>query len=196
MAKPANAGLRPQIPPTYAPAEALFAPAASSRGRFAKCDEEWLRLPLGGRELRVLLALSLHADWRAAGHGRCYPKRDTLALSTNLQVSHVSEAVGTLAAAGLITVVRLGRKNVYYVRAIGSNDTMPPSNAEPFFSYLRYLGIRLMIHDGKLQYAPGSRTFEDLPPLLRAIFNDYVRGLIPRKRNAVVEMLAPDAVFA
>ncbi len=166
----------------------------TSQGRFAKCDADWLRLSLGGRELRVLLALSLHADWRPNGLGRCYPKRDTLALTTNLQVSHVSEAVKSLADEGLITVVRLGRKNLYYVRQIGSTERMPPSDPEPFFAYLRQLGIRLAITPaGHLQYVTGSRNFNELSPIVRAIFDDYIKGLIPRKRSAVLELVAPEA---
>jgi len=150
-------------------------------------------MSLGAREFRVLLALSLHADWRPAGFGRCYPKRDTIALATNLQVSHVSEAVSALSEVGLITVVRLGRKNVYYVRQIGSSEPMPPSDAEPFFTYLRGLGIRLIVApDGQLHYATGSHRFENLPGLARAIFNDYASGLIPRKFNAAISLLSPE----
>lgn len=165
----------------------------TSKGRFAKCDADWLQLPLAGRELRVLLALSLHADWRPNGLGRCYPKRDTLALTTNLQVSHVSEGVRALAEAGLITVVRLGRKNIYYVREIGSTAPMPPSDAEPFFLYVRRFGIRLELSpDRKFQYAPGSRKFDEFPRIVRAIFSDYANGLTPSKFGAVLAMLAPD----
>ena len=163
------------------------------QARFAKCDAAWLQLPLAGRDLRVLLALSLHADWRPEGLGRCYPKRDTLALTTNLQVSHVSEGIRALAEDGIITVVRLGRKNVYYVREIGSTDRMPPSDAEPFFAHLRHLGIRIVTSpDAKFIYAPGSRKFEEFPKLLRAIFSDYVNGLTPTKFETALGLLAPD----
>lgn len=168
-----------------------------TRGRFAKCDATWLALNLGGRELRVLLALSLHADWRPTGLGRCYPKRDTIALTTGLQVSHVSEAIGALAKLGLITVVRLGRKNVYYVRPVGSVDPMPPSDAEPFFRYLRGRGVRLTLTAGnQLAYGPESAKFEQLPPLLRAIFNDYANGLVTRKFMDALALLAPETVAA
>jgi hypothetical protein len=55
---------------------------------------------------------------------------------------------------------------------------MPPSNPEPFFAYLKTQGIRVRIDaDGALHYGPDSRTFEQFPPLLRAIFDDYLRGL-------------------
>lgn len=161
--------------------------------RFAKCDAEWLKLSLGGRQLRVLLALSLHADWRPRGLGRCYPKRDTLALTTNMQISHVSEAVRELSEQGLITVVRLGRKNIYYVRPMGATVPMPPSDPEPFFRHLREKGIRLQVAaDGNLHYTADGRKFEDLDPLLRAIFSDYVNGLIPSKSAAMVGLLAPN----
>jgi len=159
--------------------------------RFAKCDAEWLKLSLAGRELRVLLALSLHADWRPNGWGRCYPKRETLALATNMQVSNVSEAVRELAKQGLITVVRLGRKNIYYVRAMGSTAKMPPSDPEPFFAYLRERGVRLQpTTDGKFIYGAESFKIEGID---RAIFSDYMNGLIPSKANA---MLAAVAVAA
>ncbi len=158
---------------------------AERRTRFAKCDPAWLTLDLSGRELRVLLALSLHADWTAQGHGRCFPKRDTLALVTKLQISHVSESIRTLSTKHrLITVVRLGRKNIYYVRAIGETAPMPPSDPEPFFRWLGEQGIRLTLtDDGRPAYLPGSRRFDDVASslLLQSILSDYVRGLVPEK---------------
>jgi len=157
------------------------------RIRFAKCDPAWLGMDLTERELKVILALSLHANWAALGHGRCFPKRDTLALATKLQISHISEAVRSLSERhGLITVVRLGRKNLYYVRAIGVTERMPPSNAVPFFKYLGNLGVRLVLADGQLAYAPGSKRLEDRS-LLLAIVSDYVQGLIPRKLREALE---------
>lgn len=156
-----------------------------SRPRFAKCDPEWLTLELKGRDLRVLLALSLHADWSPKGFGRCFPRRDTLALTTRLQVSHVSEAVRELSQVHrLITVVRLGRKNVYYVRPIGETAPMPPSDPGPFFEYLGRLGIRLLPLEAgsrKVGYAEQSRRLDELPGLLLAIFSDYVHGLTTPK---------------
>jgi len=109
-----------------------------------------------------------------------------------LQVSHVSEAVRTLAEAGLITVVRLGRKNIYYVRDMGATFAMPPSDVEPFFRYLRQLGIRIVAAPDGLHYAPGSRKLDEFP-LAHAIFNDYANGLIPRKFGAAIELLTPEA---
>ncbi len=155
-----------------------------ARLRFAKCDPSWLTLDLNGRDLRVLLALSLHADWRAKGFGRCFPRRDTLALTTRLQVSHVSEAVRELSVTHrLITVVRLGRKNVYYVRPIGDTTPMPPSDAAPFFDYLGRLGIRLLPVEGqrKFGYAEQSKRFEDYSGVLLSIFSDYANGLTVQK---------------
>jgi hypothetical protein len=152
-----------------------------TRPRFAKCDPAWLQMDLSGRELRVLLALSLHADWRPKGQGRCYPKRDTLALTTRLQISHVSEAIGTLSEEHrLITVVRLGRKNVYYIRPVGDDKPMPPSNAEPFFRFLGERNYFFAAHEGSIQYLPGSKNLAD-EPLLLMIFSDYARGLTTQR---------------
>lgn len=143
------------------------------------CDPAWLTMELTARELRVLLALSLYADWTQTGHGRCYPKRDTLALTTGLEISHVSESVRALADVHhLITVVRFGRKNVYYVRAIGETKPMPPSNPQPFFEHLAHCGVRLTLLNGQVVYDPRSRLkLEQLAPLYKAIVSDYVRGL-------------------
>lgn len=167
-----------------------------ARPRFAKCDPAWLTLELSGRELRVLLALSLHANWTTKGFGRCFPRRDTLALTTRMQVSHVSEAVRSLSVVHrLITVVRLGRKNVYYVRPMGDTSPMPPSDPDPFFEYLSRLGIRLMLADGqrKVAYAAGSRSFDDFPGILLMIFADYVNGLTTPKLEGALR-LSQDAV--
>jgi hypothetical protein len=152
--------------------------ADKKRAPFAKVDQNWLQLPLTGIELKVLIALSLHASWTKTGMGRCYPKRETIARECKIQVSQVSEALRKLAELRIVTVVRLGRKNIYYVRPVGETIEMPPSNPEPFFAYLKTQGIRLRIDaDGSLHYAPDSRTFEQSPPLLKAIFDDYLRGL-------------------
>lgn len=131
------------------------------------------------RELRVLLALSLYADWSQTGHGRCYPRRDTLAITTDMEISHVSESVRTLATAHhLISVVRLGRKNIYYVRAIGQTEAMPPSDPLPFFRYLATRGMRFNLIDGQLVYDLETRIkLDKLSPLHAAIVSDYVRGL-------------------
>ncbi len=156
------------------------APALS---RFARCDPSWLQLGLSGRELRVLLALSLHADW-SKGFGRCFARRDALASETRLQVSHVSEAVRELAYKHrLITVVRIGRKNVYYIREIGATSPMPPSDPEPFFEYLGRLGIRLRFTLFPLgfHYHAGSRTFDEFPGILAQIFSDYMSGATASK---------------
>lgn len=148
------------------------------RTPFAKVDQTWLQLPLTGIELKVLIALSLHASWTKTGMGRCYPKRETIARECRIQVSQVSEALRKLSDLRVVTVVRLGRKNIYYVRPIGEAGEMPPSNPEPFFAYLKAQGIRVRIDaEGALHYATDSRTFEDSPPLLKAIFDDYLRGL-------------------
>ncbi len=139
----------------------------------------------------MLIALSFHADWSPKGFGRCFPRRDTLALETKLQVSHVSEAVSELAYThGLITVVRLGRKNVYYVREIGATSTMPPSDPDSFFKYLGQLGIyiKLTAFPVGVQYKPESRKFEDFPHVLRRIFSDYVNGLTPGKLDQAVRV--------
>ena len=143
------------------------------------CDPAWLTMDLTARELRVLLALSLYADWTQTGHGRCYPKRDTLALTTGLEISHVSESVRSLSATHhLITVVRFGRKNVYYVRAIGATELMPPSDPQPFFEHLAHRGVRLNVVDGHVVYDPDTRLkLDQLPPLYKAIVSDYARGL-------------------
>lgn len=186
----ASAGSAPQSQPRVAWG------TVRPRGRFAKCDEEWLKMDLSSRELRVLLALSLHADWRAGGHGRCFPKRDTLAISTGLQISHVSEAVGTLAKLRLITVVRLGRKNIYYVRGIGSTLPMPPSDPNPFFAWLGEQGLKLGLIE--VPERPGASTLARDPgsqrqpneleewPLLAAILGDYANGLRPEKLRTAV----------
>jgi hypothetical protein len=155
----------------------------AAKKRFAKCDASWLQMDLTGRALRVLLALSLHADWRPSGLGRCFPKRDTLALTTRLQISHISEAVKELSNAKLITVVRLGRKNIYYVRPVGDVSPMPPSNAVPFFRHLAELGYYVMFADESfksMQYAPDSRNLAE-EPLLMSILSDYGRGLTKEK---------------
>jgi len=151
--------------------------------RFAMCDPAWLKLDLTARQLRVLLALSLHADWRATGSGRCYPKRDTIASETGLQISQVSEAVRALSDEyRLLTVVRLGRKNIYYVRPVGSSDPMPPSGAAPFFEHLAHRGVGLTIQDDKLyQIAESHANLNDLPKLYTAILSDYIHGL-PKQR--------------
>lgn len=167
------------------PSTSMTETSSPSRPRFAKCDPAWLRMDLSGRELRVLLALSLHADWRPKGHGRCFPKRDTLALATQLQVSHVSEAIATLSKVHrLITVVRLGRKNVYYIRQVGDDKPMPPSDAAPFFEFLGQRGYLFAPIEGKsrVAYLPESRNLTDAP-LLLAIFSDYVRGLTAERLN-------------
>ncbi len=147
--------------------------------RFAMCDPAWLRMELTARELRILLALSLYADWTKTGDGRCYPRRDTLALTTDLEISHVSESVRTLSSTHhLITVVRLGRKNIYYVRAIGETAPMPPSDPVPFFRYLAHRGVRLNLIEGHIVYDPETRLkLDQLSPLHVAIVSDYVRGL-------------------
>ncbi len=159
------------------------------RPRFALCDPAWLTVELTARELRVLLALSLYADWTQTGHGRCYPKRDTLALTTDLEVSHVSESVRTLAETHrLITVVRFGRKNVYYVRAIGETKPMPPSNPPPFFEHLAHSGVRLNLVNGQVVYDPGTRLkLDHLPPIYKAIVSDYVRGLTSLRLTEAVQ---------
>lgn len=176
--------------PVVASAALPGQPAEKKRARFAKCDEAWLSMDLTARELRVLLALSLHANWTEFGHGRCFPKRDTLALTTKLQISHISEAVRALSQKhGLITVVRLGRKNIYYVRAIGRTERMPPSDADPFFNYLGTLGIKLALtDDDQLTYMPNSKKLENFDTLLRAILSDYARGLVPRKIQAALHV--------
>jgi hypothetical protein len=147
--------------------------------RFAMCDPTWLTADLTARELRVLLALSLYADWTQTGYGRCYPKRDTIALATGLEISHVSESVRTLSDVHhLISVVRFGRKNVYYVRVIGETKPMPPSNAQPFFEHLAHNGVRLNLVNGEVVYDPDTpKRLEHLTPLYKAIVSDYVRGL-------------------
>jgi len=112
-------------------------------------------------------------------------------MTTRLQVSHVSEAVRELSLVHrLITVVRLGRKNVYYVRPIGDVGAMPPSDPEPFFEYLGQLGIRLMMVDGprKAAYVEQSRRFEDYPGILLAIFSDYANGLTIPKLEAALRV--------
>jgi hypothetical protein len=152
------------------------------------CDPAWLRLDLTARQLRVLLALSLHADWSIAGTGRCYPKRETIAAETGLQVSQVSEAVRALAEDyGVLTVVRLGRKNIYYVRPVGADERMPPSGAVPFFEHLRTRGVMLLFQDGKLYQASEARTqLEQLPKLYTAVTSDYIRGLPSAKLHEAV----------
>lgn len=159
------------------------------RSRFAMCDATWLKMNLTARELRVLLALSLHADWSVTGHGRCYPKRDTLALATDLEISHVSESVRTLSDVHhLICVVRLGRKNIYYVRQIGSTTPMPPSDAGPYFTYLSQRGVRFVLVGGELAYATDTaRVVDELGTLHRAIISDYQRGLTPARLAAAVQ---------
>lgn len=165
---------------------------ATTRSRFAKCDPGWLQLDLTGRQLRVLLALSLHADWSPNGYGRCFPRRDTLALETKLQVSHVSEAVGELSDTHrLLTIVRLGRKNVYYVREMGSTSLMPPSDPDPFFEYLGKLGVHLnllVFPELTVQYLPESRSFDDIPQILRRIFSDYVNGLTSARLSSAIKV--------
>ncbi len=158
--------------------------------KFAMCDPAWLRMELTARELRVLLALSLYADWSKTGHGRCYPRRDTLALATDLEISHVSESVRTLSRVHhLLTVVRLGRKNIYYVRAIGETAPMPPSDAVPFFRHLAHHGVRFRLVDGQLVYSRTTKyRLEELPPLSAAIASDYIRGLTALRLADAVEV--------
>jgi hypothetical protein len=108
-----------------------------------------------------------------------------------MQVSNVSEAVRELAKQGLITVVRLGRKNIYYVRAMGSATKMPPSDPEPFFEYLRELGVRLQLSaDGKFIYGAESFKIEGIE---RAIFSDYMNGLTPSKASAMLAAVTVSA---
>jgi hypothetical protein len=145
---------------------------------FARCDPDWLALGLSGRALRVLLALSLHADW-SRGFGRCLPHRETIASLTRLQASHVSEAIKELAQKHrLITVVRIGRKNVYYIREIGAGGHMPPSDPASFFAYLGKLGIRF--HRTTLplgiRYLAERRRLEEHPRVLIRILEDYLTG--------------------
>jgi hypothetical protein len=146
--------------------------------RFARCDPEWLALGLSGRALRVLLALSLHADW-SKGFGRCLPHRETIASLTKLHASHVSEAVRELAHEHrLITIVRLGRKNVYYIREIGSAARMPPSDPESFFAHLEELGVRFRRRLLPLAFDPivGRRRRGALSAIVLNILDDYMAG--------------------
>ena len=160
------------------PEELVPSRAAQKQPAFAKVDKEWLHLPLSGTEFKVLVCLSLHANWATMGLGRCFPKRETLARECGIQVSQVSEALRKLTALGVITAVRLGRKNIYYVRPVGERYEMPPSNPEPFFAHIAASGIRVQATaGGGLSYAPGSKHFEDFQPVYRAVFDDYVRGL-------------------
>jgi hypothetical protein len=169
----------------------------AGKKRFAKCDPTWLQMDLTGRELRVLIALSLHADWRPNGLGRCFPKRDTLALTTRLQISHISEAVKTLSDDDhrLITVVRLGRKNIYYVRPVGETAPMPPSNAERFFKYLAEHGYFLGFANQNLKelgYLNGSKNLGN-DPLLLSMLSDYANGLT---RDKLVQAVVANMTIA
>lgn len=167
--------------------------AKPDKRQFAMVDKNWLLLPLQGVELKVLIALALHANWTRDGLGRCFPKRETIARECNIGVTQVSEALRSLTDLGVVTAVRFGRKNVYYVRPIGATYEMPPSNAGPFFTYLRRLGIKVEVKsDGSIHYTADSKKFEDFPRLLYAIFEDYVRGL---KGSKLVDAINESALM-
>ena len=161
--------------------------------QFAMVDKNWLLLPLQGVELKVLISLALHANWTRDGLGRCFPKRETIARECNIGVTQVSEALRRLTHLRVVTAVRLGRKNIYYVRPVGADYEMPPSNASPFFRYLRLQGITLDVKsDGSINYGAGSEKFDEHPPLLKAVFEDYVRGL---KGSKLVDAISESALL-
>lgn len=156
-----------------------------ARTAFAMVDPAWLALPLTLTELKVLIALSLHADWSRTGNGRCYPKRETIARECRVQVSHVSEALPKLEQLGLVHVARLGRKNVYFVRPIGATYVMPPSNAEPFFAYLAENGHEFQVDlDGALVQTAGD--LRSIHPIYTTIASEYELNLTEERLRAAV----------
>jgi len=148
-------------------------------------DPTWLRMPLTLIQLKVLTCLSLHADWRRTGNGRCFPKRETIARECNLQLSQVSESLPQLEKLGLVHVARLGRKNVYFVRPIGSTLAMPPSNPEPFFAYMAANGQEFDVDvNALLVQTVGDLT--TLHPIYKTIATEYELNLTEERLRAAV----------
>lgn len=172
------------------------AKALKSRPKFAMFDPAWLAAPLAASELKVLAALSLHANWTKNGNGRCFPKRETLARECRLQASQVSEALPKLEKLGLIHVARLGRQNIYFVRPIGATYDMPPSNVEPFFAYLAENGHVFQVgENGELIQVEGD--ISTVRRIYKVIATEYELGLpIERLRKAVEARMTGDEVAA
>jgi hypothetical protein len=159
-------------------------------------DPAWLQAPLAGSELRVLISLSLHADWTKLGNGRCFPKRETIARECRLQVSQVSDALPKLEKLGLIHVARLGRQNIYFVRPIGAAFEMPPSNVEPFFAYLAENGHVFDVgEDGELIQIHGDLA--NINPIYKTLATEYELGLpTERLRKAVLARMPATTAVA
>jgi hypothetical protein len=160
-------------------------PSPTSRTHFAMLDPAWLRVPLTLSQLKVLISLSLHADWSRTGNGRCFPKRDTIARECNLQVSQVSEALPQLEKLGLVHVARLGRKNVYFVRPIGATHAMPPSNPEPFFAFMAANGHEFDV-DENVQLVQTVGDLAAAHPIYKTIAAEYELNLTEERLRAAV----------
>jgi hypothetical protein len=105
-------------PTTAAPPGAWKSPGT----RFAIVPEPVLRAGLPGSELRVLLALAMHAR---PDTGWCALNRGTLADATGMGAKEVSIATSSLVAKGWLHKMRRGRRcNEYYLR-------IPPAPASP-----------------------------------------------------------------
>jgi Helix-turn-helix domain len=171
-------------------------PPPTARKPFAMVDPNWLKLPLKLTDLKVLVALSLHADWTRTGNGRCFPKRETIARECNVEVSHVSEALPRLEKLGLLHTARLGRKNVYFVRPIGTEFHMPPSNAEPYFAFLAANGHEFIVDDGGV-FKQVKGDLARLHPFYTSIVTEYVNGLPhARLKTATLARYVNDAAAA
>ena len=163
---------------------------ASLSTAFIKVDPAWLRYGLTLQEFKVLLALAKHANWSRdnGAIGRCYPSRETIANHTGMHPTHVSEALRGLQGAGLVTTVRLGLKNVYYVRQVGQIEPMPPSGPVPFFQFLADHGVRFMLKEnGRLDYRGGSELLP-VGHLLYAILGDYMQLKRSKHREILLQI--------
>jgi hypothetical protein len=153
-------------------------------------DPAWLRMPLTLIQLKVLACLSLHADWRRTGNGRCFPKRETIARECNLQLSQVSEALPQLEKLGLVHVARLGRKNVYFVRPVGATYAMPPSNPEPFFAFMAANGHEFDV-DEKMKLVQTIGDLTAIHPIYKTIATEYELNLTEERLRAAVRARFP-----
>ncbi len=82
-------------------------------GRFAAISPYWLKIITRVGDLRVYLAIAMHANGDTAS---CFPGRATLVELTGMPPSAVSRSIGNLEKIGALDVVRtIGRGSRYEV---------------------------------------------------------------------------------
>lgn len=148
----------------------------------------WAGKPLSGREFRLLAALAVSAEITEEGLARCIAKREQLSTVCGLGSNHVSAVLRSLTFGGFISAVRIGRRNVYYLNVPPLLKPLPPDEIG-FFRQLATQGVILRIPSvGLVQYEKTSKAIEEVSPLERAVFSDYVNGLLPARLAEAVHL--------